>query len=43
VILADTYQPTPARTMSGAELARLKITLDTAPASALVTYRKLAK
>ena len=43
VILAETYNPQPARTMSGAELARLMITLDTAPASVLVSYRKLPK
>ena len=40
VTLAETYEPKPARTMSGAELARLRITLDTAPASVLITYRK---
>jgi alpha-galactosidase len=43
VILAETYKPQPARSMSGSELARLRITLDTAPASVLVTYRKLSK
>ena len=43
VILAETYEPKPARTMSGMELARLRITLDTAPASVLVAYRKLPK
>jgi hypothetical protein len=29
--------------MSGTELARLRITLDAAPATVLVTYRKVAK
>ena len=43
VILTETYNPKPARTMSGSELVRLRITLDTAPGSVLVTYRKLAK
>ena len=43
VILAETYEPKPVRTMDGADLARLRITLDTAPASVLVTYRKLPK
>jgi alpha-galactosidase len=41
VVLAEKYEPKPGRTMSGSELARLKITLDTAPASVLVSYRKL--
>jgi alpha-galactosidase len=41
VALAETYQPKPARTMRGSELARLRVTLEAAPASVLVTYRKL--
>jgi alpha-galactosidase len=43
VLLAETYDPKPIRTMSGSELARLRITLDTAPASTLITYRKLSR
>ncbi len=43
VTLAETYQSEPTRSMSGSELAPLRITLDTAPASMLVTYRKVAK
>jgi len=43
LVLAETYKSKPARTMSGAELARLRVTLDTAPASVLVTYRKLSR
>jgi alpha-galactosidase len=43
VTLAETYQAKPSRTVSGAELTRLRITLDTAPATVLITYRKLTK
>ena len=43
VVVAETYTPQPAHIMSGAELARLRVTLDTAPVSVLVTYRKLPK
>ena len=40
VVLSETYEAKPARTMRGAELARLRVTLDAAPASALISYRK---
>lgn len=43
VIRAETYEPGSGRTMSGMELAHLRITLDTAPGSLLITYRKLPK
>jgi alpha-galactosidase len=43
VTMAETYQAKPTRTMSSAELARLRVLLDAAPASVLITYRKLSK
>jgi alpha-galactosidase len=41
VILAETFDPQPARTMSGSALARLRVTLDVAPSSVVIRYRKL--
>jgi alpha-galactosidase len=43
VTLAETYEPKQSRTMSGSDLARLRITLDKAPASVLITYRIMTK
>jgi alpha-galactosidase len=43
VALAESYQSQPPRTMSGSDLTRLRITLDAAPESVLITYRKRTK
>ena len=42
VTFAESYEPGPARTMSGADLARLRVEIPSAPGSLLVAYRKKA-
>jgi hypothetical protein len=40
VSFASSYTPEAPRRMTGAELARLRATIDTAPGSLLVAYRR---